>query len=153
MTGASPEPLKPSHHPRDQALLSAGIVVWAVLLVYDRATRPLRVARFVEPITVEAVVVDAQIHRVGGGRACQPMFRYEVNGQSWTTQLPTANPQSCYTDGRTVLLIVDAAHPQYIADAASERYARQTQDSGLALGSILLGLGGWLRWRNHRHPS
>lgn len=150
MPGASPGPPRPSQPTPDRALLSAGLVLLTVLLVHDLRFRHLRGAHFVEPRTVEAIVLDAHIRREGGGQTCQPIFRYEVNGKPWTTQLPTANPQSCYTNGRTVPLMVDAAHPQRIADAASERYARQRRYSGLALASILVGLGGWLRWRTYR---
>ncbi|MGK7888803.1 MAG: hypothetical protein AB4042_05670, partial [Leptolyngbyaceae cyanobacterium] len=75
-------------------------------------TKDLRVASFIEPIVVDAIVVDAHIRREGGGQWCRPIFRFEVNGKTWTTQIPSSNPQSCYIDGDTVALTVDTTNPK-----------------------------------------
>lgn len=147
MPGASPGPPRHSHFPPDKALLSAGLVMLALVLAHEVTSSHLRVMNFADPMTVEAIVLDSHIRREGGGQTCQPIFRYEVNGEPWTTQLPTANPQSCYTDGYTVPLTVDAANPHRIADRASERYAQQGRYGSLAMVSAMLGIGGWLRWR------
>ncbi|MDB9429680.1 hypothetical protein PN482_12435 [Microcystis aeruginosa CS-555/01A07] len=146
MSNATPKSPRHFHKSPELALFAAGIVILGMLIVYEIANKDMRAASFAKPIIVDAIVTDNYIRHQGGGQQCQPIFRYDLNGKTWITQLPLSNPQSCYKNGSTVSLTVDAASPQRITDAVSERYAKQSRYNSLALASVLLVSSGWLRW-------
>jgi hypothetical protein len=75
MPGASPGSPRHSYSPPDKVLLSAGLVVLALVLAHEVTSRKLRVKNFADPMTVEAIVLDSHIRREGGGQTCQPIFR------------------------------------------------------------------------------
>lgn len=136
------------------ALVSAGacLLVVGVATSWSRHRDPdLSTAAFVQPVTVEAVVVGiGETRSGGGGTACRPTYRFEFDGTPREATSGVERTTLCASLGTELDVTIDATDPTRVVVPALERSLALGEVGAVALGLGLLGAGLLIRRRTRR---